>query len=53
MHKKKQYKLVILVRTSVHIAQLILFFCPFFITRPRKRWSHLLVSVPDTPAYIS
>ena len=53
MHKKKQYKLVILVRTSVHTAQLILYFLPVFITLPRKRWSHLLVSVPDTPAYIS
>lgn len=29
MHKKKQYKLVILVRTTVQIAQLILFFYLF------------------------
>ena len=31
MHKKKQYKLVILVRTSVHIAQLILYFFARFL----------------------
>lgn len=36
MHKKKQYKLVILVRTSVHIAQLILFFLPVFYNQAAK-----------------
>lgn len=30
MHKKEQYKLVTLVRTTVHIAQLILFFLPVY-----------------------
>lgn len=33
MHKKKQYKLVTLVRTTVHIAQLILYFFALFYNR--------------------
>lgn len=36
MHKKKQYKLVILVRTSVHIAQLILYFFACFYNLATK-----------------
>lgn len=32
MYKKKQYKLVILVRTTVHIMQLILYFLFVFVS---------------------
>lgn len=32
MYKNKQYKLVILVCTTVHIAQLILYFLPIFVS---------------------